>query len=315
MRYFVKRLILTVLTIWFISAAIFALTRVLPGDTASIALGENATPALVEAFRTEYRLDAPLAVQYLDWLAGALTGDLGASFVSGQEVSTIVGLGLERTVPLAVFALVLSLILGLSAGILSAVFRGRFLDYALSSVTFVGVSIPSFYLGIVLILLFAVQWPLFPVISLGSQSFSEDPINALRQLFLPALTVAIINAAGIARLTRSNLLEVLRQPYTLVARTRGVTRTVVTLKHALRNAMLPTITIIGLQFGELLGGLVITEQVFTIPGIGRVLVDAVAQRDYPVIQAVVLLFAVIFAVVNLFTDILYRLLDPRIELA
>jgi peptide/nickel transport system permease protein len=212
--------------------------------------------------------------------------------------------------------MVIAGVLGLLVGVTAAVKRRTKIDYLLSTLSFFGLSFPTFFLGLLLLLLFAVKLGWFPLLGIGGESIDmfRRPISSLRVLFLPALTIGLINAATISRMVRASLLETLRQPYTLAARARGSFESVITVRHGLRNALIPTIAVLGLTFGQLLGGMVIVEQVFTLPGVGRALVDAVRQRDYPVVQVTVLFFAFAFAFVNMLTDTLYTVADPRVRL-
>jgi len=295
---------------------IFVLTRSLPGSALSAQRGADTTKEAEERFRLTYGLDQPLWRQYGQWLGGVLHGNFGNSLVSGQPASTSLRTGLAVTIPLSLFAMVIAGGLGFLVGILAAVKRGSKVDYVLSTFSFLGLSFPTFFLGLLLLLLFALRLGWFPVLGISGDSIDmfRRPIDSLRVLMLPALTIGLINAATISRMVRASLLETLRQPYVLAARARGSFESVIIMRHGLRNALIPTIAVLGLTFGQLLAGMVIVEQVFTLPGLGRTLVDAVRQRDYPVVQVTVLFFAVAFAVVNLMTDALYTVADPRVRL-
>jgi peptide/nickel transport system permease protein len=316
--YVVRRLGWTVIVLVVMSVLIFAAVRLLPGDPATILLGERASAELAAEIRTAMGLDEPWVSQYFDWIGGALHGDFGLSVavfgtggVSGTPVSEIVSSSVAVTLPLTALAMLWSILLGGLAGFLGALWQGGRKDYALSVGTFVGVSIPDFYLSILLILLLALTFPVLP--ATGWVSFGENPAQAFQHLLLPSLSLGIINAAAISRMLRASLLEVLQQDYIKAARSRGAPRSVVYLKHALRGALLPTLTVAGLQAGYLLGGAIIVEQVFALPGMGWSLLQAVSQRDYPTIQALVLMFALLFALVNLVTDLLYAVVDPRVR--
>jgi peptide/nickel transport system permease protein len=303
-----------------VSILVFSLIHIVPGDPASIMLGPRAADAsLVERMREAYGLNQPLYVQYWIWLSKAVRGDFGFSIattgtsgIRGRPVLQDLSVALRATIPLTLFGTFLAAVIGILAGVIAAVWRDTLPDYVVSLLAFGGISIPDFYLGLLFILLLAMQLDLFPVV--GYEDVLQRPLQGLHSLFLPALTIGLINAAAISRMVRSNLLEVLRQEYIVVARAKGVFESLVIVKHALKNAFIPTITVIGLQMGYLLGGVVIIEKVFSIPGMGKLLLVAVSQRDYPMVQACVMVFALIFAIVNLLTDLTYPLLDPRVSL-
>lgn len=316
--YIARRLAWTAVVLAVMSVLIFGAVRVLPGDPATILLGQRASAELAAEIHAAIGLDEPVVSQYFEWIGGVLTGDFGQSVavfgtagVVGSPVNEIVTAGLAVTLPLTALAMLWSIVLGCAAGFLGALWQGNRKDYALSIGTFVGVSIPDFYLSILLILLFALTFPVFP--ATGWVSFGQDPLLALEHLFLPSLALGVINAAAISRMLRASLLEVLQQDYIKATMSRGAPRAVVYFKHGLRGALLPTLTVAGLQAGYLLGGAIIVEQVFALPGMGWSLLQAVGQRDYPTIQALVLVFALLFAFVNLVTDLLYALVDPRVR--
>ena len=316
--YIARRIGWTVIVLVVMSVLIFAAVRLLPGDPATILLGERASAELAAEIRAAMGLDEPWTTQYVDWIGGVLQGDFGLSVavfgtggISGTPVKEIVTTGLAVTVPLTLLAMFWSMLIGGVAGFLGALWQGGRKDYALSVGTFVGVSIPDFYLSILMILFFALTLPILP--ATGWVSFSEDPVLAFQHLLLPSLALGVINAAAISRMLRASLLEVLQQDYIKATRSRGAPRFVVYFKHGLRGALLPTLTVAGLQAGYLLGGAIIVEQVFALPGMGWSLLQAVSQRDYPTIQALVLMFALLFAIVNLVTDLLYALVDPRVR--
>jgi peptide/nickel transport system permease protein len=306
-------------TLLVLSILLFLLVQALPGDPATSILGLRATPETVARIRHDFGLDQPLAQQYLTWLGRALRGNLGYSLatagtggaISETPVSDIVGQGLVVTLPLAALGMLLAILLGVPLGVLAATRRGRPRDVGLSSLAVLGISLPDFFVAFLLILLFSVRLRLLP--SVGYVDLLDDPLSGLRTLALPILSVGIINAAAVARMSRASLLESLSRDYVLLARARGTFESVVVLKHALRNAFVPVLTTIGLQLGFLLGGVVVIEQVFGLPGVGRQLLVAVGQRDYPTIQALVLTMAAAFILVNLVVDLLYMRLDPSIR--
>jgi peptide/nickel transport system permease protein len=316
--YILRRLAWTVIVLAVMSVLIFSAVRFLPGDPATILLGERASAELAAQIRDAMGLNEPWPSQYVDWISGVVQGDFGLSVavfgtggISGDPVSEIVVSSMAVTLPLTALAMLWSVLIGGAAGFLGALWQGSRKDYALSVTTFVGVSIPDFYLSILLILLLALTIPVLP--ATGWVPFSEDPALAFQHLLLPSLALVIINAAAISRMLRASLLEVLQQDYIKATRSRGAPRFVVYSKHALRGALLPTLTVAGLQAGYLLGGAIIIEQVFALPGMGWSLLQAVSKRDYPTIQALVLMFALLFALVNLVTDLLYAWVDPRVR--
>jgi peptide/nickel transport system permease protein len=309
-----------------VSILVFFLIHIVPGDPAAIMLGPRADPELTAQMREAFGLNKPLHLQYWHWLSRALRGDFGFSIAStgtragvsggsaikGRPVMDSLLPALRATIPLASFGTLLAVLIGVPVGIVAAVKRDTIPDYIASFFGFLGISIPDFYLGLLFVLYLALPFEIFPVV--GYADPFKDPIAGLRSLFLPALTIGLINAAAISRMVRTNLLEVLRQEYVTVARAKGLREIAVILRHAMKNALIPTVTIIGLQMGYLLGGVVIIENVFVIPGMGRLLLVAVSQRDYPTVQACVMVFALTFAIVNLLTDLTYPLLDPRVRL-
>lgn len=291
-----------------VSVLTFGLTFLTPGDPARTVLrqqyGQTPSRAVVEAFREKHGLDEPLVVQYVDWLIGVLQGDLGNSYLSGRPVVELLAEALPPTLQLSTAALVVALVVAVPAGVLSAVHQGEWIDTLSQLAALIGVSMPNFWLGYLLIIAFSLQLGLFPVAGNGG----------LSHLVLPAVTLGTGMTAIITRLVRMSLLEVLDEPYVKTARSKGLSERIVVYKHALRNALIPVITVVGLQFGFLLSGAVVVEIVFQRPGLGVLLVDAVFARDYPVIQGAVLLIAVLFVLTNTLVDLTYQYLDPRIQL-
>ena len=302
-EYVLRRLILMVPTLFGVSLAAFAIVRAAPGDPARILAGMLASAEEVERLRRELGLDLLLPVQYVRYLRRLLVGDLGASMETGAPVLHEIGLRLGPTVLLAVVATALAALFGVLAGVLAATRRRTGWDYAAMMVALFGVSVPVFWLGLMLILVFAVRLQWLPA----------GGFRSPQGLILPAITLAAFSQAVIARMTRSSLLEVLGQDYVRTARAKGVPGRRVVWRHALRNALVPVVTVVGLQFGTLLGGSVLTETTFAWPGMGRLLVRAIAARDYTVIQGAVLVFALMFMVVNLVVDLLYAVIDPRVR--
>lgn len=302
-RYIAQRLIAAAITLLGVSLVVFLLLHLLPGDPARIIAGLLASEEDVAHLRTELGLDQPLVLQYLNFLGNLLHGDLGHSVRTRQPVLDEVLARLPATIQLAVISMVVAGWLGILAGVLAATRPDSLFDYLTSLGTLFGVSMPVYWLGLMLITLFAVQWQLVPAAG------NDQPTSWI----LPSLTLAAFSVALIARMTRSSMLEVLHQDYVRTAWAKGLAERGVIFRHALKNAFIPVLTVLGLQFGALLGGAVLTESVFAWPGIGRLMVDSIFARDYPVVQGVVLVFATMFILLNLVVDVLYAYLDPRIH--
>ena len=261
--------------------------------------------------REKYRLNDPLYVQYFTWIGNALQGDLGISLRTQQPVLTLIGQKLPVTIQLALMALVIAVVIGVPAGILSAYRKGTWIDWLANILALSGLSVPNFWLGIMLILLVSVKLGWLP--ASGYQPFIDDPLQSIRTMLMPAFVLGTGLAATLMRHTRSAMLGVLKSDYVRTARAKGLGETTVVVKHALRNALVPVVTVVTLLFGELLGGAVLTEQIFTIPGFGKLVVDAVFNRDYAVVQGIVLCTAVAFIAMNILADALYRVLNPRMR--
>ncbi|GGA62920.1 peptide ABC transporter [Nitratireductor aestuarii] len=298
-------------TLFLVSLIVFGLQKLLPGDPLLTMAGEERDPAVIEFLREKYRLNDPFYMQYLYWVRDVLTGDFGNSLRTGVPVSTLIAQKLPVTIQLAVMAMIFALLIGIPTGIMSAVKKGKAPDYAANAIALSGVSIPNFWLGIILIMVVSVQWRLLP--ASGYVPLTEDPIQSLRTMLMPSFVLATALGAYLMRHTRSAMLGVLSSDYIRTAKAKGLMPRVVVLKHALRNALMPIVTLTTLLFGELLAGAVLTEQVFTIPGFGKLIVDAVFTRDYAVVQGVVLCTAVGFIFMNLLADILYILINPRLR--
>jgi peptide/nickel transport system permease protein len=312
-RYLGTRLISLVPILFGTSVVAFLLIRLVPGDPAVALLGMEADPRSLAALRQQLALDQPIPVQYVTWLGHILTGDFGRSVQGGRAVFPLLIGALAPTALLSAAALVISLLIAIPAGIVAATHRNSGADYTASFLALCGLSLPSFWLGILLILMFSIYWPLFP--ASGYVSPLVDPIAHLRHLVLPAVTLGAALAAATMRMTRATMLEVLRADYVRTARAKGLSQRRVIWGHALRNARIPIVTLLGIQLGQLLGGVVITETVFSWPGIGKLTVDAIFARDYPVVQGAVLLTATLFVLINLVTDLIYTVLDPRVRLS
>jgi peptide/nickel transport system permease protein len=299
-----RRLLLTIPVLLGVATLVFFLIHLVPGDPAVSMLGEGAAPAEVETLRERLGLDRPLAEQYVSFLAGLVRGDLGVSFRYNRPVTQEILSRLPATAELAAAAMLVALGIALPLGILSAVFRGGSIDHIAMTVSLLGISIPTFWLGPMLALIFAVELGWFPVSGRGGPE----------HLVLPAVTLGGALAAILARMTRASLLEELRELYVLAARARGVSRARSIVRHAFRNSLIPVVTLTGLQVGALLTGAIITETIFAWPGLGRLLIQAINARGYPLVQGAILFIAVTYVGVNLLTDIIYGWLDPRIRL-
>jgi peptide/nickel transport system permease protein len=309
--YILRRLLAMIPVLILVSLIVFSLVHLTPGDPALTILGEEATPENVAALRAKLGLDQPIPIQYLKWLASVVQGDLGRSIRSNQPVSEAILERLPVTLELALLAMVVSLIIAIPAGIIAAMRRNSLLDGSATVLALLGVSLPNFFLAILLVYLFAVQLRWLP--PFGFTAISKDLGANLKGMILPAITLGTALAAIVTRQMRSSLLEVLDQDYIRTARAKGLTEARMVRFHALKNALMPVVTIVGLQIGGLLGGAIITEQIFVLPGIGRLLVDAIFQRDFPLIQGVVLFVSLAFLFSNLAVDLAYAYLDPRIR--
>ncbi|HEY1288666.1 MAG TPA: ABC transporter permease [Burkholderiales bacterium] len=311
LKYLLQRLALIVPTLFFVSLLIFGLQQLLPGDPAIAMAGEERDPETIRYLREKFHLDEPLPVRYGYWLSGVLHGDLGDSVRIQRPVLDLVVEKLPVTIQLAAMAMIVALVVGITAGVVSAVKRDTWLDYAANVFALWGLSTPNFWLGILLILLFAVQLGWLP--ASGYVSPFEDLQGNLAAMIMPAFVLGNAFAAVLMRHTRSAMLQVLSSDYVRTARAKGLDERVVVLKHALRNALIPIITLGALGLGELLGGAVLTEQVFSIPGFGKLIVDAVFNRDYSVVQGVVLCTATAYLALNLVADFAYFLVNPRMR--
>lgn len=303
LRYLVRRLLLTIPVLVGVATLVFALIHLVPGDPAQAMLGEGAAPEELVKLRHSLGLDQPLLVQYKAFLSGVARGDLGTSFRYNTPVTAQIREKLPNTAKLAVAAMVLAILFAIPLGILAAVFRGTAIDYSAMTVALAGISMPNFWLGPLLAILFAVKLGWLPVSGTGS----------VWHLVLPAVTLGAALSAILARMTRASLLEELRELYVLAARARGLSGARAILRHAFRNSLIPIVTIIGLQFGAVLTGTIITETIFAWPGLGRLLIQAINFRDYPLVQGCILFISVTYVAMNLLTDLAYGLLDPRIR--
>lgn len=308
-----RRVLSAIPTLILVSLFVFTLQKLLPGDPVLAMAGEERDPAVMEYLRDKYRLNDPIPVQYIHWVGNVLQGDFGASLRTAQPVTALLASKLPVTIELALLALIIALLIGIPTGVISAVRKGTAVDYGANVFALSGISIPHFWLGILLIMIFAVKLQWLP--ASGFVPLREDVGQNLKTLILPAFVLGAGLSGVLMRHTRSAMLEVLRADYVRTARAKGLFLRTVILKHALRNALMPIVTLTTLLFGELLGGAVLTEQVFSIPGFGKMIVDAVFNRDYAVVQGVVLCVAIGFLLLNLLADVLYRMINPRLRTA
>jgi peptide/nickel transport system permease protein len=306
-----KRILILIATLFLVSGVIFIVLRVIPGDPAQIILGIQATPETLEELRRKLGLDLPWMVQYGKWIGGILGGDFGQSIAYDVPITSLILSRMEVTVPLAVLSILFAVLFSIPLGIYAATRRNQLGDYGVMLFSQIGLAIPQFWAGILLILFFAVHLQWFS--AGGFKPWGDSPFLALKSLLLPALSLGLIRAAVLSRLTRSCMLETLGEDYIRTARAKGLAERVVVYKHGFRNALIPVITILGLQMGELLAGAIIIENVFHLPGLGRLVFLAIGQRDLPVVQGVGLLIAFIIVVVNFLVDISYGVVDPRIR--
>ncbi|MBE0453188.1 ABC transporter permease [Roseovarius autotrophicus] len=311
--FILRRILIAIPTLILVSMFVFALQKLLPGDPILVMAGEDRDPEVIALLREKYRMNDPIMMQYLYWAGGVLRGDLGVSLRTNEPVLSLIASKLPVTIQLAVMSMLFALFIGIPAGILSAVRKGTWVDWLANLVALSGLSIPNFWLGLMLILLVSVNLGWLP--ASGYESPFVDLKKSLTTMIMPAFVLGTALAATLMRHTRSAMLGVLQADYVRTARAKGLRGRVVVMKHAFRNAVLPVVTLTALLFGELLAGAVLTEQIFTIPGFGKLIVDAVFNRDYAVVQGVVLCTAVGFIVMNLIADVLYMLLNPRLRTA
>lgn len=307
----VKRLLSAVPTLFMVTLMVFSLQKLLPGDPITAMAGEERDPAVIAQLRAVYHLNDPIPSQYFHWVGNALHGDLGISLRTQEPVLQLIASKLPVTLELSLWAMLIALIIGIGMGITAAVNKGTWIDNGANFVALSGISVPHFWLGVLLIMFFSVKLQWLP--ASGYVPFTEDPLQNLRTMILPAAVLGTGLAATLMRHTRAAMIAVMKTDYIRTARAKGLLRNTVILKHALRNALVPIITLTTLLFGELLGGAVLCEQVFTLPGFGKMIVDAVFNRDYAVVQGVVMVVAVGFLLMNLLADVLYVLVNPRMR--
>lgn len=309
-KYILKRLIQLVLLLFVVSFIIFFAIHLAPGDPAKMIAGDTATKADVARIRNSLGLNEPVVVQYWHYIVNVFHGNLGISYQNGASVTQEIITRLPTTAKLAVSAMLLALIVGIPLGIIAALKKNTWIDFTSTSLSLVGVSIPNFWLGTMLILFFGVYLQVLPISGVDDHWWT---LAGLKQMILPTITLSASSAAIIARTTRSSMLEIIQQDFVRTAKAKGLSTREVIVTHEFRNALIPVITIAGINFGALLGGAIVTEQVFAINGVGRLLINAITSRDFPVVEGTVLVIATIFALVNLLVDIIYAKVDPRIS--
>ena len=310
-RLLFRRVVSTLPVLFLVSVGIFSMLHLAPGDPATVVAGDQGVdPTVLANVRRELDLDKPLPVQYVDWVAKVLRGDLGYSYATRQPVARAISQRLPTTVELTALSLVIALALALPLGLVAAVYRGSAVDWLNKGLCVLGGSMPAFWLGILLILLFAQALRWLP--ASGVAPVEQGPLGAIRSLLLPAVTLAAAYVAVLSRVVRASVLEVMREDFVRTARSKGLGQSQVVLGHVLRNALIPIITVIGMESGHLLGGAAVTETLFALPGMGRLLVDGVLSRDFPMVQAATLILVVLLVVANLVADLLYGAADPRL---
>jgi peptide/nickel transport system permease protein len=311
-RFLLSRLLSLTFVLWLVTIIAFVVIRLAPGDPSAHMLGSDASPKAVAEFRANYGLDRSIAVQYFSWLGHIVRGDLGRSIYLGRPVTSAIIERLPVSITLTLAAFAIAVLFGVALGIVAAYWRESWVDRLVSAIAALGLAMPSFWLGICLIYLFAVRWPALP-----SGGFVEpwiDPWQSFRHLLLPAFALGYLQLGLIARMTRASMLEALRGDFVRVARAKGVGEFNVVVKHAFRNALIPVLSVAGVSLAVLFGGAVVVETVFTLPGVGRLLVNSVLRRDYPVVEGTLLLVAAWYVLVNILVDFLYTVADPRIRL-
>jgi peptide/nickel transport system permease protein len=313
MAFLIRRLLLTLPILFVVSVICFSMINLIPGDPATVILGPEASQQAKEQMRNRLNLNEPIPVQYLDWLRGVLKGDLGESLIDGTPVSQLILERLPVTIELAIGTFAVSLTIAVIAGILSASRRGTWVDYLSTGVALGGISIPHFWLGMMFIIIFAVSLGWLP--ASGYEPFFQNPAANITAMILPILATGLRESAELTRMLRSSLLEELGSDYVRTAFSKGLSKRIVVIRHAVRNALIPFVTASGLQIAGLLGGLVVTETVFQLPGLGRLVVDSIEQRDFTTVQGAVLTITMIVVLVNVLVDVLYTIIDPRISVS
>ena len=311
-RYILNRLLLMIPTLLGVAVLVFFLLRLAPGDPVQMMMdGANVPQHVLDSERARLGLDKPLAVQFFKWFGALLTGDFGISIWTGRPVLYEIGIRLELSLQVAIMATILAVLIAIPLGTLSAIYKDTWIDHVVRLISIAGLAVPSFWLGMIIILMLLTWFSWIPPLTFTP--FFEDPLKNLSQLIWPAIAVGFRYSSVAMRMMRSSVLEVLQEDYVRTARAKGVYERLVVMRHAMRNALLPVVTVVGLEFAFLIGGLVVTEQVFNLNGIGKLFVQAVARGDYTMIQGLVLLVAIFFVLINFAIDMLYALLDPRIR--
>jgi len=310
-EYIIRRLVLLVPTVLGVSIIVFLMMHFIPGDPVSLLLGDYYTEATAKAIRAQYGLDKPLHVQYVLWITRLFVGDWGQSIIANRPIFDDLVQRIPVTLELIVLSMGFALLIAVPAGVIAALKPYSWRDYTAMTTALIGVSVPEFFMGILLILFFSLLWGILPAV--GYVPLSEGLWGNLQHMLMPAMTLGLARAALLTRLVRASMMEVIRLDYVTTARAKGVREWAVVLKHALKNALIPTVTVLGLQVGFLIGGAIVVETVFAVPGVGSFGIAAISLRDYPQVQAFVLLFALGFVLTNLIVDILYAFLDPRIK--
>jgi len=310
LRFVLRRLLYALPTLFAVLTMVFVLVRIVPGDPTLTILGDQASQEAIENLQVRLGLDKSILAQYLDFMLGIFQGDWGTSLVSGNSVLAEVARVLPYTLDLTVASIILGTLIGVPLGTWSALHRNRLIDYATRVVSLLGLSFPAFVSAIILLLVFAIQLRWFPVISAGDL---DDPVARIRSLVLPTVNLGLIMAAYVTRVTRSSMLEVLGEDYIRTARAKGVPWRAVVWRHSLRNALIPVVTVVGLYLGILIGNSILTEIVFNRPGLGKLMVGAMNQRDYPMLQGLMVIYTFVIVLVNILTDLTYGLIDPRVK--
>jgi peptide/nickel transport system permease protein len=311
LRYIRTRLLAMIPVLVGMSILIFVTMRLIPGDVAVVFLGTKPTPEAIAAFRAKAGLDQPMYVQYFEWIGRLFRGDVGISLTTGTDIKTELLNRLPITAELTFLSMLIAVLIAVPLGVIAALNHNRGLDLGLTSFGMIGLSLPNFWLGTLLAYFFAIKFAWLP--PGGYVPFSEDPVGNLKSMILPALSLGLVSASVIMRMTRSSMLEVIRQDYVRTARAKGLREVIITRGHMLKNALIPVVTVVGMEFGYIFGGAFLVEAVFYLPGVATYTLLAVNQRDYPVLQTVVLLVTLVFMVVNLVVDVLYTYLDPRLR--
>lgn len=310
--YIIRRILQAIPVIIVASFVIFILMHIVPGDPAQMLAGPNAPPEVVDALKEQMGLDKPIVIQYFTWLANIVKGNMGKSMISGMSVDYLIGLALPATLQLTFAVLILAIVIAIPLGILGALRNKKPIDYVINTYLGLSLALPNFWLGILLILIFSVQLGIMP--SSGYVPLLDNPLQSLYFLILPAVALGNRLTAEITRFVKNSVMDTFREDFIRTAKAKGLSNNKIVFKHVLRNALIPIITMIGMRFGRLLGGAVVVETVFSWPGIGRLIVQAIGNRDYPLVQGSLLIVMIMFIVVNLITDLLYGVIDPRISL-